>query len=94
MHVEPEPVPGTVHVKGLVGFAFDQPVNAAGQQLEVGHALDQDAQSRVVVGTEERVRPDGADRRFLCRQNDFINIALCTALKRPLIGNVRVMSEA
>ena len=43
VHIEAEPMAGTVHVIGLVGFDFDEAVDVAGQQFEIDHALRQHA---------------------------------------------------
>ena len=41
MHVEAQPMAGAVHVERLVGFTFDQSVDAAVQQAQIDHALHQ-----------------------------------------------------
>ena len=67
---------GAVHVEALVRFALDDGVNAAGQQLQVEHALREHAHCSFVVSHEGSAGTDGGDGCLLRGEHDLVAVAL------------------
>src|SRR6266480_2478435 len=76
VHVEAQPVPGAVHIEALVGFLLEDLVERSGNELEVEHALREDANRRIVRLVPGDAGVHFADRRELRREHDLVGIAL------------------
>ena len=81
MHVHAHPVAGTVHIKLSIRARGQHVVHAAvlgfAQQAGVQHALRQHACGGIVWIGKTFAGFRDLDGRFLCRQNNVVQRALC-----------------
>src|SRR5438309_4864949 len=75
VHVEPQPVPGAVHIEALVGFLLEDLVERSGNKPQVEHALGEHANPRVVPLVPGDAGVHFADRRELRREHHLVGIA-------------------
>ncbi len=91
VHVEPQPVPGTVHVEGAVGGELDQLAGLAVQQPQVAQALGDHAHRHVVRLVPVLARLHFADRGELRLEHHLVQRLLRRAeapLHREGAGDV------
>ena len=91
MHIHAQPVAGTVHVEGAVGFAGDQFVNVTLQQPQLHQAGGDDLHGRLVGLVPMFVRRDLLEGGFLGGQHNLVDRLLLgrkLAVDRPGTGDI------
>src|SRR3954453_10405745 len=76
VHVEPEPVSGTVHVEALVGFLLEHLAQGRREKLEVEHALREHAYRGLVRLVPCAARAHLVHGRLLRGEDDLVALAL------------------
>src|SRR6266705_1305607 len=73
VHIEPEPVPGAMHVELLVRTGLQHRVERALAQLEVDQPLRQHALGYLMIVVERASGLDRVDAIKLCLEHDFVD---------------------
>ena len=79
VHIESEPVTGTMHVEPFVGLGLHRFVDAAGKQPQIDKTLRQYSHGGFVRRTPRGARFDGSDGGGLCAQHVPVHGFLGTA---------------
>src|SRR5450759_3022013 len=79
VHVEPEPMPGPMHIELLVGAGLEHALERPLAQLEINESLRQNALGHLVIVVEHPARLDGVDARELRREHELVDLLLLAA---------------
>ena len=76
MHIQPQPVPGAMHVKLLVGFLLQHARERAFAELQIDQPLREHLVRHLVIISKRRARFHRPDASELGLQHQLINIPL------------------